>query len=74
MTMKVIQVHTRIYNRLATSPALDDRTSIRFVENLEELFGRRSKEYQFAEVYKVLQTICSALPSNDTQLWEAHHA
>ena len=73
MTVKNIQTHLRIYNRLVKSPGCDTRTGLQFVENLEEVFGRRSKEYQVAECARVLSTICSALPTNDTHLWEAPH-
>ena len=73
MNAKNIQIHLRVYNRLLTAPADngDPRKGTKFIDYLEEVFGRRSKEYSWAESYKILQSVVSALPSNDTQLWEA---
>ena len=73
MTVKNIQIYLRIYNRLVKSPGCDTRTGLQFVENLEEVFGRRSKEYAVAESARILSTICSSLPAHDTQFWEAPH-
>ena len=73
MTVKNIQTHLRIYNRLVKAAGCDTRTALQFLENLEEVFGRRSKEYAVAESARILSTICSSLPANDTQFWEAPH-
>ena len=73
MNAKNIQIHLRVYNRLLTAPSEngDPRKGTKFIDYLEEVFGRRSKEYSWAESYKILKTVVSALPPNDTQLWEA---